>query len=169
MSSSDLGSRRLVLTGLLGLGACNLRPIYSAPETRKVIPDLAAIEVAQQSGRRGQYLRNYLLEEFNPQGIVVPAAYRLGIVLTRQSNTLAIQLDNTATRVNMIMAASFTLTRIGDGGVLYDSAIRRVVSYNIRSDPFATLISEEDAERRATREVARQIRTILSLYFAEQA
>ncbi len=40
------------------------------------------------------------------------------------------------------------------------------MSYNIRSDPFATLITEQDAERRAAREVARQIRTILSLYFA---
>ena len=51
--------------------------------------------------------------------------------------------------------------------MLYDSATRRVVSYNVRTDPFATLIAEQDAERRASREVARQIRTILSLYFAE--
>ena len=90
-------------------------------------------------------------------------------MLRQESNTLAIQLDNTATRVNLALGAAFTLTRRSDGAVLYDSAVRRVVSYNIRSDPFATLITEQDAERRAAREVARQIRTILSLYFANQA
>ena len=169
MSSSDLVPRRFALMALLALGACNLRPIYAAPETSKVVPDLAAIEINELGGRRGQYLRNYLLDEFNPQGIVVPPAYKLGVVVTRQSNSLAIQLDNTATRVNMIMGASFTLTRLTDGNVLYNSAIRRVVSYNIRSDPFATLIAEQDAERRASREVARQIRTVLSLYFSERA
>lgn len=169
MSSSDRGSRRLALTALLALGACNLRPIYGSPETSAVVPDLAAIEINELPGRRGQYLRNYLLDEFNPQGVVVPAAYRLGIVVTRQSNALAIQLDNTATRVNLILGASFTLTRMGDNSVVYNSAIRRVVSYNIVSDPFATLIAEQDADRRAAREVARRIRTILSLYFADRA
>lgn len=169
MSSSDPRPRRLVLLGLLALGACNLRPIYGAAETRKVLPDLAAIEVDELPGRRGQFFRNYLIDEFNPQGVSVAPAYKLGVVVTRQSNSLSIQLDNTATRVNLIMGASFTLTRMSDGAVLYDSAVRRVVSYNIRSDPFATLIAQQDAERRASREVARQIRTVLSLYFSDRA
>ena len=103
------------------------------------------------------------------EGVQVPAAYQLDIVLRQESNSLAIQLDNTATRANLALGAAFTLKRRSDGVVLYDSAVRRVVSYNIRSDPFATLITEQDAERRAAREVARQIRTILSLYFANQA
>ena len=44
-----------------------------------------------------------------------------------------------------------------------------MVSYNVRGDPFATLIAEQDAERRAGREVARQIRTMVQLYFKDQA
>ena len=140
----------------------------AAEDGREVVPDLAAIEVdpalrparpvpARLPARRVQPARACRCR----------AAYRLDIVLRQESNTLAIQLDNTPTRVNLSWVPSFTLTRIADGAVLYDSAIRRVVSYNIRSDPFATLIAEQDAERRAAREVARQIRTILSLYFAE--
>ena len=53
--------------------------------------------------------------------------------------------------------------------MLYNSAIRRVVSYNVRTDPFSTLIAEQDAERRAAHELATQIRTMLSLYFADRA
>ena len=47
-------------------------------------------------GRRGQSLRGYLLDEFNPEGVQVPAAYQLDVVLRQESNALAIQLDNTA-------------------------------------------------------------------------
>jgi LPS-assembly lipoprotein len=153
----------------LALPACNFRPIYRGQEGQVVIPDLAAIQVDPLYGRRGQFMRGYLLEEFNPEGVQVPAAYRLNLLLRQESSSLAIQLDNTPTRVNLTLGAVFTLTRIADGQVLYDSATRRVVSYNVRSDPFATLVAEQDAERRAAREVARQIRTILSLYFADQA
>ena len=172
-SSDPGGSRRrfglLALGGLPALAACGLKPIYGQTEAQKVVPQLAAIDVGRLYGRQGAYLRNYLLDEFNPEGIVVPPEYDLTLTLRQETNPLAIQLDNTATRVNLILGAYFTLRRRSDGQALYDSATRRVVSYNIRTDPFATLIAEQDAERRAAREVARQIRTMLSLYFADRA
>jgi LPS-assembly lipoprotein len=155
--------------GLPALAACNLKPIYGRPEAQQVIPELAAIDVGRLYGRRGAYLRNYLLDELNPEGIAVPPEYELAVTLRQESNPLAIQLDDTATRVNLVLGAYFTLRRRSDDQALYDSATRRVVSYNIRTDPFATLIAEQDAERRAAREVARQIRTMLSLYFADRA
>lgn len=161
--------RRSLLTGLLGLGACGLQPIYGREEARKVVPVLAAVNVSQLYGRRGQYLRGYLLDELNPEGVHVSSEYQLDIALRQESNALAIQLDNTPTRANLALGAVYTLRRRSDGAVVFDSAVRRVVSYNIRSDPFATLITEQDAERRAAKEVARQIRTQLSLYFAKQS
>lgn len=167
MSWSD-ARRRTALLLLLAAAGCNLRPIYRDDEATAVVPALAAIDVTQLYGRRGQYLRGYLLDEFNPGGAQIPPEYQLDIILRQESNTLAIQLDNTPTRANLALGAAFTLKRRSDGVVLYDSAVRRVVSYNIRSDPFATLITEQDAERRAAREIARQIRTILSLYFANR-
>ncbi|MGD9507699.1 MAG: LPS assembly lipoprotein LptE [Geminicoccaceae bacterium] len=160
--------RHFLLTGLLGLGACGLQPIYGRSEARKVVPVLASIDVTQLYGRRGQYLRSYLLDELNPEGVRLSPEYQLDITLRQESNALAIQLDNTPTRANLALGAAFTLRRRADGAVVFDSAVRRVVSYNIRSDPFATLITEQDAERRAAKEVARQIRTQLSLYFAQQ-
>lgn len=161
--------RPLALAALLAATACGFRPIYQGKEASVVVPDLAAIEVGPLYGRQGSFLRNYLLDEFNPKSMQVAAAYRLNVTVRAETNTLAIQLDNSPTRANYTLGATFVLTRVSDGQVLYDSATRRVVSYNVRSDPFATLAAEQDAERRASREVARQIRTILSLYFADQA
>jgi LPS-assembly lipoprotein len=161
--------RRSLLAGLLGLGACGLRPIYGRDEGEKVVPILASVNVIQLYGRRGQYLRGYLLDELNPEGVRVNSDYELDIALRQESNSLAIQLDNTPTRANLALGAVYTLRRRSDGAVMFDSAVRRVVSYNIRSDPFATLITQQDAERRAAKEVARQIRTQLALYFAKQS
>ncbi len=87
------------------LAGCDLKPIYRGQEGAAVVPDLAAIDVTQLYGRRGQYLRDYLLDEFNPKGITVPPAYQLDIVLRQESNTLAIQLDNTPTRANLVLGA----------------------------------------------------------------
>ena len=49
------------------------------------------------------------------------------------------------------------------------SAVRRVASYNVVADPFATLIAEQDAERRAAVEVSRVIRTQLTIFFETAA
>ncbi|MFO1075423.1 MAG: LPS assembly lipoprotein LptE [Geminicoccaceae bacterium] len=161
---------RLLLPALLllpGLAGCGLHPIYARSEQQKVMPALAAIAVGPDSGSRGAYFRNYMIDELNPDGLTVPPTFDLDVTLRQQDNSLAIQLDNSATRYNMILGASFTLKRRSDGEVVYSSATRRVVSYNVRSDPFATLVAEQDAQRRAAHEVARQIRTMLALYFSE--
>lgn len=154
---------------LLLLAGCGLRPIYGEGARAELLPQLAGIDVSEQRGRRGNFFRNYMLDELNPDGLQVPTAYDLAVSLRQEETALAIQLDDTATRFNLILGASFTLTRRSDGQPVYASATRRVVSYNVRGDPFATLIAEQDAERRAAREVARQIRTMLQLYLADQA
>jgi LPS-assembly lipoprotein len=170
-SEPRLARRRLgfaALAVLPLLAGCNLRPIYGRVQQEGVRPELAAIEIVELSGRRGQLFRNYLIDELNPGGLVVPAAYALEVRLRQEQTALGIQLDDTATRYNLVLGADFALKRKVDDQVIYSSATRRVVSFNVRSDPFGTLVAEQDAERRASREVARQIRTMLSLYFADQ-
>ena len=54
-------------------------------------------------------------------------------------------------------------------GTLYRSAVRRVASYNVIREPFATLIAEQDAERRAAVEVSREIRTLLTIFFENES
>jgi LPS-assembly lipoprotein len=158
----------LLLAALPALAGCNLRPVYGPQARAELVPQLAAIGVADLGGSRGQHFRNYLIDELNPSGTVVAPRYDLAVQLLEEQTDLAIQLDDTATRRNLTLGAVFTLTRKSDAQVIYSSATRRVVSFNVNRDPFATMIAEQDAQRRAAREVARQIRTMLSLYFTEQ-
>jgi LPS-assembly lipoprotein len=171
MSWSEPFPRRrlLLLAAALPLAGCNLRPLHVGARGAALNRDLAAVEVDPADRRLDQTMRNFLIEELNPAGVQLPPEYRLTVVLQRAKNALAIQLDDVATRFDLSLAATFELKAKADSRVLYRSAIRRVVSYNVRSEPFATLVAEQDAERRAAREVSRQIRTQLALYFAKAA
>lgn len=159
MWSSDRPGRRgiLALLALAPLGACGFRPLYAEREGEELMAELAAVEIAGLGGRLGQELRNGLLDELNPTGIALPSRYELLVRLSRRENALAIQLDSTVTRYDMILSAAFVLRRREDGEVLLRDNVRRIASYNVRRAPYATLVAEQDAERRAAREVARDI------------
>jgi LPS-assembly lipoprotein len=172
MSWSRGATRRRLLVALgsapWALAGCNLRPLHGGSQGAVVNRSLAEIEVRPIGGRLGQVTRNYLIDELNPAGLAVPPTYRLELDLKRDDSALAIQLDDTITRFNLIVAASFSLRRTADDRVVYRSAARRVSSFNVDTEPFATLIAEQDAERRAVRELTRQIRAQLVSWLNRQ-
>lgn len=183
----------LTLPALLSLsaGGCGFRPLYAGDAGGKVSNELAAIEVRTPTTRIGQYLKNQLIDDLNPAGVSVAKLYQLDVELRRTEKALAIQLDDNITRFDLTLAAFISLNPLGAEPValapmdeeladevdvatdeepdrappLYRSAVRRVSSYNVVQDPFATLIAEQNAEERAAVELSRNIRTLLTLYF----
>ena len=165
-----MATRRLCLVALAAtLGGCGFRPLLRQGEgDREVRSELAAVEVPALADRLGYLVRDGLLDQLNPAGVRVPARYLLAISLRRRTSALGIQIDNTITRFNLTLAASFRLLDAGDRRVLYESTVRRVASYNASRAPYAELAAELDAERRAAREVSTDIRTQLAIYFARR-
>jgi len=167
-----LPRRTLLLALAAALGGCGFRPMYGGvggaddPDIRE---RLAAIEVRGLDGRLGQILRNELLDQLNPVGAQVSARYLLPVQLRRFAAALGIQLDNTVTRYNLILVARFQLRERGTQRVVYQSIARREASYNVSQQPFADLTAEQNAERRAAREVSNDIRTQLAVHFAREA
>lgn len=164
-------SRRAVLAGgglaaATLLAGCGLRPLHAGSQGEAVDTELAAIAVTTPKDRVGYVLRDNLLSDLNPRGKNETPRYDLMIRLTRTRNALIIQLNDDTTRFDLILAAFFELRRKEDGKVLYRSAARRVASYNQRQAPFATQISQQDAEERAAHELSDYMRTQLALYFA---
>jgi LPS-assembly lipoprotein len=162
--------RRRTLLFCLGaaLGACNFRPLYLAegPDEAPVRAELAAIEIDRLDGRLGYLVRNALLDELNPGSVAEPPRYVLDVRLSSSARALGIQLDNTITRYNLALTAAFQLREKGQNEVLYASIVRRISSYNVSREPYADLTAAQDAERRAAREVATEIRTLLAVQFA---
>jgi|DewCreStandDraft_4_1066084.scaffolds.fasta_scaffold00053_206 LPS-assembly lipoprotein len=161
-------SRRALLAffGSSALSGCTLTPLHGPGLGERVNPALAAIEIDAPHTRLGQILAGELRRELDPAGLAPPPRHTLVVRLEREKSPLAVQLDDVTTRFDLTLAARFDLVRKADGRILYRSAVRRVASYNVVRAPYATLVAEQDAERRAAKELAREIRTRLAVHFA---
>jgi LPS-assembly lipoprotein len=149
----------------LALAGCGFQPLYGANSSAPAI-DLARIRIGliqeqpdpagrnAQVARAAQELRNFLLERVTPRGNPLAPVYELTVTLQESKSSLAIRTDETATRANLNLIASYNLVRLDNGAVLLTSNARSNVSYNILRNGFATLTAENDARRRAAREVS---------------
>ncbi|MEZ5934407.1 MAG: LPS assembly lipoprotein LptE [Alphaproteobacteria bacterium] len=166
--------RAVVLTGFAlaasaSLGACGFRPLLTQADGESVRSQLAAVNISGLSSRLGQQLRIALEDNLDPTSSGAAPRYDLAVRLRRTNKALAIQLDSTITRYNLTLAVGFDLRRREDQALLYRSSVQRVASYNVRRAPFATLTAKNDAERRAAKEIAGDIRTLLALHFQREA
>jgi LPS-assembly lipoprotein len=165
-----MGRRFAILAAAsFSMAACNLQPLYGGRAGQQVSRTLATVEIYTPRNRIGQLLRVQLADELNPEGVTSPRQYDLLVRLDRFRDALAIQLDDTVTRYNLTLLATYELRRRTDNAVVFSSAARRIASYNVVEAPYATLAAEHDAERRAVEELAVEIRTRLSIVFAEAA
>lgn len=160
--------RRRLFLALFALApaGCALAPLHGGETGSRVNSELAAIAVDVPRNRLGQILAGELRRELDPAGLAALPRYSLVVRLDREKSPLAVQLDDVTTRFDLTLAGRFDLVRKSDGHVLYRSAVRRVASYNVVRAPYATLVAEQDAERRAAKELAREIRTRLAVHLA---
>ncbi len=167
------GRRRWVL--LLGLGllvsACGFRPMYGEASatagTGGPAAQMAAIRIAPLPDRIGQRMHNFLRDRLNPAGQPGDPAYLLRVSLSETKQELGIRKDETATRANLIVRASFVLSDTASRATLLDGRSVSINSYNILTSQLATYHSELDARERALRDLADDIRTRLGIYFSD--
>ncbi|HWL69772.1 MAG TPA: LPS assembly lipoprotein LptE [Geminicoccus sp.] len=159
----------LVLPAGLALAGCGFQPLYGEFSAgQDVRAELASVNVIVPHGRLGQTLKAALATDLNPSSLQVPADYDLAISIGRTTKALAIQLNATITRYDLILDAVFSLNRRSDGVSVYRNRIRRIASYNVSRAPYSTQVAEEDAERRAAVDSSRQIAALLAVFFREQ-
>ncbi len=163
-------ARVVALVVVIVVAGCGFRPLYidKAEGDNTVREELAKIDVQGLGGRLGQTLNNDLEDALNPANIRGIKAYNLDVSLDKKTRSLAIQLDRTATRQNLTLKADFVLRRRSDGKVVYSSTVSRTAAYDVLRQPYATLIAEQDAEKRAAKELSIGITGLLALHFDRQ-
>ena len=157
----------LVMLGVLT--ACGFRPLYGDRSASSVSSDeLSAVQIDLIRDREGQMLRNELLDKFQPAGAAPKPLYGLTIGLSTQKVGLAINPDETSSRANLIMTASYTVRDLSNGSNLFKGISRSYVSFNVLDSEFATTSSENDATRRAVVDLTEQITTRVSVVLADR-
>ncbi len=165
------GALLVPLAGVLALSGCGFQPMYARTESAPVSPadQMAAIRIAPLPDRIGQQMHNLLRDRLNPRGQPREPAYLLNLRLSESRQELGVRKDETATRANLFVSASFSLREMKSKRVVLSGSTTSVNSYNILTGQFATTFSENDARKRALRELSDTIRTRLGIYFSKIA
>jgi LPS-assembly lipoprotein len=145
-----------------GLQGCGFRPLYAA---EGVSPKLSAIDVTQPDGRLGFYMRQYL-EDSLARKAGEPAIYRLGMINREVRVPRGITISNVASRYEVDLSTSYTLTEIATGKSITKGQVSVNVTYDVQGPPYASLAAQQDGERRAAEQAAERVRIELASYFA---
>jgi LPS-assembly lipoprotein len=155
---------------LAALAGCGFKPLYgnagSGSSDVSVSESLASVRVTPMRDRVGQQMHNFLRDRLNPYGQPDAPLYNLQVDLSESVVEVGVRIDETATRANLKLTASFTLRAVADGQELTTGNSVATTSFDILDEAFATTVSEEDARERALREVADDIQRRLAVYFA---
>jgi LPS-assembly lipoprotein len=158
-----------VLAAALVAGAgCGFKPLYGGGEQNPTVVELNRIEIGQIPDRVGQELRNNLIDRMSSDPSGALALYHLLVELNQRRSALAIQFDDSITRYNLTMTAYFSLSELATGEVIYENGARATGSYNVVDSDFATLVSEQDAVKRAVREIGEEVVTLLSVFLSRR-
>ncbi len=149
------------------LGACGFQPLYGSDGgTRNLPADLARIQIAPIPDRIGQQVRNTLLDQINPEGEPGAPDYRLEVKLDLHRQGVGYRRDESITRVNLRLNATYLLRDSADK-VVFSGSGNSIASFDVVQKDFSTLTAERDGEERMAIDVANQIVLQLAAHFQE--
>jgi LPS-assembly lipoprotein len=155
----------------LALGGCVVRPLYAdAPGSgTPVATELAKIAIQPARNRVEQVLRNELIFAFTGGEEAPDAQYSLRIFLTRTEASVAVErLSEVPASYIVSLSASFVLSDATTGRTLLTGNSAADASYDFSSQRFANVRALEDAEARAAKTIASDLRIRLAAFFATQ-
>jgi LPS-assembly lipoprotein len=150
------GAAVLAVLGALAVSACGFTPMYAEPA---VGSPLRRIAVSVQDDRLGYRLREQLEDALGWDRSAAPL-YRLTTQVEQERRSLGRRIDDTATRYELTVKATWTLTPVAGGAPV--SGVETVTTtYASADQPYAAISAQQDGEERAASELARRIRLAL--------
>jgi LPS-assembly lipoprotein len=167
---------RLLISALVVVttSACGFRPLYGRfganPGAQQIFSSIYVQPI--DNDRAGYDLRNTLIDLLEARAVPQNATYRLDIDLREHREGSAVQNEVVAgvnetsiTRYNYSLVADYRLLD-AKGGVVTKGTATTLSAYNVVTSPYATLIGQQDAQKRAAEDIAARIRLDLGVYFA---
>jgi len=159
----------LLALNLCLLTACGFHPIYGARsgDGTPVAEQLNQVAIENIPDRRGQILRNELIDKMYGKGRPEHPLYHLVVKVRVSEENIAVQANATSTRTMLNTYGDYVL-QDAQGKEIIKGTAHSVTSFSTLADQYANLVAEEDAVERTLDEISEQIVNRLSLYFAEK-
>lgn len=169
MWSSDFTRRGLLLAAAGLLAACQIQPVYAPIGSAAVgtgspmISELASIAIEAQTERVSQALVNELIFQLRGGGALVAPKYKLHLILTERISDLAIRAREDVPVARLVsLTVTYTLTEVATGRVMTSDNVYTTNTFDTGSQRYANLRAQRDAEDRAAKAAAADIRLRLS-------
>jgi len=160
-------SRAVVLLVFLTLlSGCGFRPLYLKGK-QDPQPELATIEISPIIDRKGQILRNLLLDKLVPKGQLVHPAFVLDVSVHYSLRNLSTANNDRASRALLSAGATYALRRKQDSAQIYSGSSYATSGYDILDSNFATLVAEKDALQHSLETIAQDIKLRVSFLFSD--
>jgi LPS-assembly lipoprotein len=157
--------RGVALAALLGIAGCTWQPLYSSGNSGPALADspLAQVSVGPVESRPAQQVRNHLIFLLQGGRDQAETRYRLQLRISTTGNVFAaVEGIRDFTAGSITITASYDLidsttnTRVA-GGSRFATA-----TYDRTSQSFANNRAARDAENRAARELAEELRLAIA-------
>ncbi|WP_416898729.1 MAG: LPS assembly lipoprotein LptE [Minwuia sp.] len=146
---------------LLAAG-CGFEPVHKP--SGGLAERLQNVYVVPIKSHTGQAVRNALLDELGAPDRNADADYILTLSVSEVRESLGIQADETVSRINVIITASYVLTLNDiERTVIGRGSVTRSAPFNVVDDEFSTQTASRDAQRLAGRQVGEAIRRRVSV------
>ena len=185
MSSAEPGparvnlSRRNLMHGLAlmlaaapGLAACSggFQPLYGPTASGVGLQErMAQLDIATIPGRIGQRIRNELIFQASGGGELAPPVYRLEVSITESVLSTLVRSDGDALGQVYSLQANFKLINIKTKQVVLTGSSNGRAGFERFQSIYSNVRARDDAENRAARTVADDLKTRVAIYLSGQA
>ncbi len=156
---------------LAGCGDGGFRPMYGAAGVggTSASEKLAQVDISTIPGRVGQQVRNEFIYQATGGGARPQPVYRLEVAI--RERVTATLVDNVGDSRAQIynLDASFKLVRIADSQVVMEGVSYSRAAFDRFTSIYSNVRAREEAETRAAKTIAEDLRTRISAYVATAA
>jgi LPS-assembly lipoprotein len=165
-----LGVGAVALGASLFTAGCGFHPLYGDAAVGSAVGNQLSdiyVEPIPDYGvaGTGYELRLALVQGLNSDK---RARYQLRATLTETTQGIALLTNASITRYNDTLTVNYTLTDMMTGQVVKQGTETGLAAYNVVSSPYATLIAQQDADKREAQDIAERMRIELAVFFEQQ-
>jgi len=166
-------SRSALLAGLLaiaaaGMSGCTVQPLNSVESSGSVAPsELSGVDISEVNTRIGQQVRNHLIFGLNGGGHPTGATHSLKLRVTTSTTDIAIVTTTTSPTASQVtVTTNYTLSENSSKETIATGVRQAIASFDRTNQSFANQRAQRDAENRAAKEVAEQLRLVIAATIA---
>jgi LPS-assembly lipoprotein len=155
---------------LSACGSDGFRPLYSTtPNGVGLQERLAQLDVAPIPGRVGQRIRNDLIFQASGGGELAPPTHRLEVTINESVLTTLVKIDGDSLGQIYQVQANFKLVSIKDKKVVLTGTSHGRAGFERFQSIYSNVRARDDAENRAARTVADDLKTRVAIYLSSAA